>query len=80
MNEARLSFLERFSAKQFSLTPCEVLTLVNSLLTPEVFQALTSEQQVRHAAGKIWSIRSIYQSRDELDKMERQAEKAAEPS
>lgn len=65
---------------EFSLIPCKVLTLANRLFTPEVFQVLTSEQQVYNAADKIWAVRSIYQSRDELDKMERQAEKRADPS
>ncbi|KQK78186.1 unconventional myosin-IXb-like protein [Amazona aestiva] len=65
---------------EFSLTPCKVLTLANSLLTPEVFQALSSQQQVHDAADTIWAARRTYQSRYELDKMERQAEKIAELS
>lgn len=30
---------------EFSLTPCKALTLANSLLTPEVFQALSSHNK-----------------------------------
>lgn len=65
---------------EFSLTPCKVLTLANSSLSPEVFQALTSEQQVHDTADKIWAARHVYQSRDKLGKMERQAGKIAELS
>ncbi|KAM6036864.1 IQ domain-containing protein N [Theristicus caerulescens] len=67
------------SKTEFSLTPCKVLTLSNSLLIPEVFQALTSEQQAHDAADSIWAVRNTYQSRDDLDKMERQADIIAEP-
>lgn len=65
---------------EFSLTPCKILTLTNNLLIPEVFQALTSEQQVYDAADKIRAAGSVYQSRDGFDKMKRQAEKIAELS
>lgn len=65
---------------EFSLTPCKILTLTNNLHPPGVFQALTSEQQAHDTADKIWAARSVYQSRDELDKMKRQAEKIVELS
>lgn len=62
----------------FSLAPCKVLVLANSLLTPKVFQVLASEQQIHDAADKIWAVRCVYRSRDEFDKREGQAEKIAE--
>ncbi|XP_061311158.1 uncharacterized protein LOC133270180 [Pezoporus flaviventris] len=64
---------------EFSVTPCKVLALA----TPEVFQALSSQQQVHDAADKIWAARRACQRAikwKELDKMERQAEKIAELS
>ncbi|XP_061222105.1 uncharacterized protein LOC133219076 [Neopsephotus bourkii] len=65
---------------EVSVMPCNVLTLANSLLTPEVFQALSSQQQVHDAADKISAARRAYQSRCKPDKMKRQAEKIAELS
>lgn len=54
MNQVPLSFLKQLPLKQiFSLTSCKLLILASCLLTPEIFQALTSEQQVHHAADKI---------------------------
>ncbi|XP_040398085.1 neuronal acetylcholine receptor subunit beta-3 isoform X1 [Cygnus olor] len=62
----------------FSLMPSNVLLLGNSLPTCEVFPALTSEQQIHDAADNIWAARRGPQSSEELDKMEREAEKIAE--
>jgi len=65
---------------EFSLTPCKVSTLANRLCTSEALQDLAPEQQVHDAADKIWAARRVYQSSDDLDKMERRAENIAELS
>lgn len=60
------------------LTPIKAVNHEDNLLAFEILPAVTSEQQVQNAADKIQAAGREHQSTEELDKMERPAEKKSE--
>lgn len=60
------------------LTPIKAVNHKDNLLAFEILPAVMSEQQVQNAAGKIQAAGGEHQSTEELDKMERPAEKKSE--